>query len=292
MRTDLATAKHAAQKALDGGGMLTGPRTVSWGISGRCSDPKAVELNGRPTRMPLPSLSVCHRGRVSWTEGTRFLRDTHIRDGAQKPLFVDMLVRCRRCPNCLAVRGALWTQRIINEVNCANRTWFGTITLNPHEHFLVQCRAEQAVGDFTRLSEAEKFRALHGECSKLLTRYVKRLRKHGGGGLRFIAVAERHKSGLPHYHMLAHEPHVVGASLSHRLLTEQWPHGFTKWKLVKEAQAAARYVAKYLFKSSEARVRASVAYGEAEAALALAGRMDRVKENPSPGEGKKEEKDR
>ena len=88
----------------------------------------------------------------------------------------------------------------------------------------------------------------------------KRLRKNTGASIRFVLVAERHKSGAPHFHALIHEavgsPPVRYADLYRDL----WSLGFSKYKLAEKGHAS--YVTKYLTKSSEARVRASLRYGQ------------------------------
>ena len=73
-----------------------------------------------------------------------------------------------------------------------------------------------------------------------------------------MMVAEAHKDGYPHIHLLVHE---VFQPIPKREIERQWPYGFTKVKLVQD-QAAANYVAKYLAKDMRTRVRASQHYGE------------------------------
>jgi hypothetical protein len=108
--------------------------------------------------------------------------------------------------------------------------------------------------------------------------YIKRVRKQCGSKLRYVAVLEKTKAGNPHYHMLVHEIDQNN-TVTKAVLREQWAsrHGFVDAVLVKDrsgtvagrmtggtaAVAAARYVAKYLAKSSLSRVRASKDYGRA-----------------------------
>lgn len=153
----------------------------------------------------------------------------------------------------------------MTEIMASQRTWFGTLTLSPEEHYLSECRSPY---DFSVLSEHEKLMALHEANGDLLTRYVKRLRKAAVGKLRLAIVMEPHKSGLPHYHALVHEQH--GAKITKAILVDQWPHGLIrKWKLVDDPRKGAWYVAKYLTKTVGARVRASKGYGDIITALAL-----------------------
>lgn len=112
---------------------------------------------------------------------------------------------------------------------------------------------------WAELSPAEQFQARHQEISRDLTTWLKRVRKQSGARLRYLLVAEAHKSGLPHYHALIHERRF-SVPVTERVLRHQWNLGFSKFQLV-EGSEAAWYVAKYLAKDARARVRASVRYG-------------------------------
>jgi hypothetical protein len=81
--------------------------------------------------------------------------------------------------------------------------------------------------------------------------------------MRFLLVAEAHKTGLPHYHALIHEVDPERPVRS-RILRQQWTLGFSQCKLVAQGDEtkSASYVAKYLAKSAAARVRASQGYGQ------------------------------
>lgn len=76
--------------------------------------------------------------------------------------------------------------------------------------------------------------------------------------MRYCLVAEAHKSGLPHFHVVIHHRVVP---VRHKTLKEAWRLGFSDFKLVEENQAVARYVSKYLAKALGSRVRASARYG-------------------------------
>ena len=78
--------------------------------------------------------------------------------------------------------------------------------------------------------------------------------------MRYIAIFERHKSGVPHVHALLHE--TVRGSLTERAIRKAWNKGFDEASLVTGPKAIA-YVGKYLFKGATAvcRVRASQHYG-------------------------------
>lgn len=181
-------------------------------------------------------------------------------DGA--PVILRGDARCRKCDACRRYRQKLWTARAIAEIKAASRTWFGTLTLGPHvqQHFLDVLRLKGHRGgyDFDALPEHEQFSMRANACGAECTKYLKRVRYESGALLRYVWVAEAHASGAPHFHCLVHE---YGTAVPKRVLRGQWTLGFTKWKLV-EHQGAAGYVCKYLYKSSMARVRASVRYGE------------------------------
>lgn len=183
----------------------------------------------------------------------------------KSPYWVDMSVRCRKCAACLKARGRIWRRRAEAEIAASPRTWFGTLTLTPqaHHHFISIARARAARGgaDFDTFPQEERGRREHREIGDEITRYLKRVRKNSGAGLRYLLVMEWHKTLLPHYHLLVHETES-GSGLRYRHLTEAWSLGFSMWKLVNGDPRAAGYVCKYLTKSALARVRASKRYGE------------------------------
>ena len=176
------------------------------------------------------------------------------------------------------------------------RTWFVTLTLNPQAHSRMANQARLRLArnavDFDALPETDQFKERHRECSAELTLWLKRLRKSAsidhrqssrkGDGceatkgqrcichplnlftipLRYVLVAEAHKTGLPHYHLLIHEV-LHSRPVRARHIQLNWRHGFSQCKLVAQddENRTAAYVAKYLSKSALARVRASVGYG-------------------------------
>lgn len=167
------------------------------------------------------------------------------------------------CDCCRRLKAALWTARAQSEVQTGLRNWFGTLTLSPGEHHQIvsRCRLRLARGgtDFDALSKEEQFSERMTELGSEVTRWMKRVRKESGAPLRYLLVAEAHKSGLPHLHILIHEL-SPGAPVRYRTLSTQWKLGFVKFNLV-EGMKAARYVCKYISKSAMARVRASLHYG-------------------------------
>jgi len=160
--------------------------------------------------------------------------------------FLRIFTPCRKCAVCLENRRKLWASRARYEVKRSPRTWFITLTINPQARFLFSCRAGSM-----------NYHASYGEISKEVTKMFKRMRK-AGHRFRYMMVAEAHKDGYPHIHILMHE---VSQPIPKREIQRQWDYGFTVVKLVKD-QAAANYVAKYLSKDMRTRVRASQEYGK------------------------------
>jgi len=155
--------------------------------------------------------------------------------------------------------------RAMSEYRTANRTWLATLTLSPTGvmRVLSQARVALAKGrtDFDALPPVQQFDELAKHGGQHVTWWLKRLRKNSGERLRYLAVVEAHKSGLPHWHILIHE---MAGPIRYADLKDTWPLGFDAYKLV-ENPSAAGYVCKYLSKDMRARVRASLGYGSAEA---------------------------
>ena len=148
------------------------------------------------------------------------------------------------------------------------RTWFVTLTLSPESHYRCLIQAKHRLGargeDFDRLSDERQFKERVHEAGREITLWLKRLRKNSGAPLRYLLVAERHKSGLPHFHALLHEVDER-QPLRAATLKSAWRLGFSQCKLValQTDPRCAAYVAKYLSKDAAARVRASKGYGQA-----------------------------
>lgn len=194
---------------------------------------------------------------------------------------LEMEVKCRKCPNCLKARAHHWRLRAIAEYNAASaldaRTWFGTLTIEPDRRFLIlneACRhlARQGV-DLDALSSEEIFAEKHKIISKEITRFVKRIRKNSGSSLRLLCVAEVHKDGEPHYHLLIHEQDNV-TPIRKKVLDAAWSWGFSQFRLASD-KTQVTYLCKYLTKSSMARVRASINYGETTAVIAKLEKLKR-----------------
>lgn len=169
---------------------------------------------------------------------------------------------CRKCRTCLARRAAMWRMRSQIEFARAPRTWLGTLTFNPTARYLHVSRARELLSkngmDFDSLPADEQFAELHRSCSRDITLFVKRLRATTSVPLRYLVVAEAHKSGDPHYHILIHET-SPDYPVRHAPLKAAWQAGFSHWKLCDPR--GITYATKYLMKDARARVRASVAYG-------------------------------
>lgn len=237
---------HAlAARALASNGRQTGLASCKWNLAGNCQAPVSRTVWGRPSQTNTKKW-------ISVVPGK-----------SKNPYWVDLEVRCRKCDPCRAMRRRLWSARAKAETMAAVRTWFGTLTLSMDNHTLMLARARQKEAlqgvDFDALPYGEQFLCRHRAISDELTRYLKRLRKHAAKPLRNLVVAEAHKSGLPHYHALIHETHPDGP-IRHAALQGEWKLGFSRWNLVTDP-AQATYLCKYLSKSTVARVRASVRYG-------------------------------
>lgn len=164
------------------------------------------------------------------------------------------------CPSCKRAFREEWRARARSEIVASNRTWMATFTFRPDVVDQARNRVLRASDISVSQVECEAermFQAMEAELAKELTLYWKRLRK-AGARVRYLLVAEAHKSGVPHYHALVHE---YADPVLKKALRSHWLCGFTTFKLVDVS--AANYVTKYMVKSMNARVRASVRYGEA-----------------------------
>jgi hypothetical protein len=261
-------------RALSYGASRVSATRTEWNLAGSCQSPVTREIHARP---PAADKSVEHEfldqvhaifpGAMlkNRDHDARPTRPKYIivKPGTAIPLTLVMQIRCRKCDRCRALRQLTWAARAKAETQVALRTWFGTLTLKPEEQvrFLNQARMrlrEQGF-DFDQLPFGEQFTERHKQISPHITRYLKRVRKESQAKFRFLCVAEHHKSGDPHYHLLVHEHSQCG--VKHATLASQWLLGFEKWRLVSTV-GEATYLTKYLAKATVARVRASGAYGK------------------------------
>lgn len=221
--------------------------TVEWDVSGRCQRPATLELYARTS-----SAIKCLTG--------KFPRFAPSKTGFRR---VILHTECRKCLVCRRKRQMKWFHRSRQEYELASRNWFGTLTLSPEQHFMCETRIRDALAkqgvDFEALSGPEKFSERAKEVGKLVTLWLKRVRKNSGSPLRYLLVCEAHKSGLPHVHVLMHEQDIA-FPLRWKVLASAWQWGFCKFNLAKDTRSAL-YLTKYLTKALDVRVRASQNYG-------------------------------
>ena len=231
--------------------------TATWDVSGNCLRPVRRELS--TARVGVPK-SV--RGKQFAKFGERYWTQ-----------HIELSVRCRKCDNCRKVRAWQWRLRMKAEVDRGNRTWFTTLTLSPEQHSLARMGAIRrlkisgvAWGD---LHPDEQFAEIVRELGPELTKYVKRVRKNSAARFTYACVTEKHKTGLPHFHMLWHEIET-DSRIKWKQLHSAWRMGFSLHKLIPadEGKKVAAYVAKYLSKSLASRVRCSQGYGLVDQRLA------------------------
>lgn len=235
-------AYKIAYKALANGAVMIGPNKLEWNLAKGCQSPYITE-------------------RV-YQQGTSLLKKTKI-----GRLTIVYNFRCRKCEPCLENKEAMWTARALQEMRLVQRTWFGTLTISPAKRYLFKLKAEANNGDWSLLSEEQRFKEVVDEINKELTLWLKRMRKDGRK-FRYLVVYEKHKDGEPHIHMLLHE--AIEGQINRRYLNpdpgdeeiqrvQPWPHGHVKWTLAKKDKAY--YCTKYVSKEMATRVRASIRYG-------------------------------
>lgn len=213
---------------------------IRWRMCGQCEAPYITEVYARPSKGESQRVIVAR--------------------GTEHSLCVELHTRCRKCANCRRQRALLWRSRAEWETTLAPRTWFGTLTVRPEEHYRAQCAVtaylEARAIPTGEVSGDRLFQLVAQREATEITLMLKRLRK-AGIEFRYLVVTEAHKSGYPHFHMLLHE---VREPVRYRALEKAWPLGFSKWRLVADLKEA-RYLSKYLSKDARSRVRASLAYG-------------------------------
>ena len=254
--SDWTKVRELAGRALHDGRLIRDPDRPLGAVlrlEGSCQSPGWVALPG----LIPPLISDALNGAA-----------THVVDQDQKALFLEAYVPCRRCAECRAVRASRWQSRMALEALVADRSWFITLTVKPKQRYVACMRAGVRAWEpeMDLPYSAAEFRLLEQEIAKEITKFLKRVRVGneaypGPHRFRYCLVAEAHRDGFPHHHMLLHE---TAGRISWRQLTHEWEWGFTNVKLVENRFEAARYVTKnsaYLSKSMLARVRASIGYG-------------------------------
>jgi hypothetical protein len=144
--------------------------------------------------------------------------------------------------------------------------------MNEQTRATTRARAQQIAHedalDFEGLPVVDQFRLWTKAAYPHFQRYLKRLRKEAGP-LRYLFVAESHKDGTPHFHVLVHEPDP-SENLKERMLRGHWRNNGLGYAEAKLADTySAWYCTKYLTKDINDRVRASFKYGEIEAKFDL-----------------------
>lgn len=172
-------------------------------------------------------------------------------------------VRCRKCGPCLKQRGKVWATRGQLELVAAERSWFGTLTLRPHERFMSRLKADAYLASrgvrWHDLDATEQFKEIARVLRREFQLFLKRVRKQSGARLRYVMTTEAHADGFPHLHLLLHE---YEGRCTKRLLEQQWQLGISHWRVVNALDHKVPwYVAKYLTKSILAKPVASLRYG-------------------------------
>lgn len=266
-----ATVYSLTERALAAGAVRRSLCHFEWDIAGRCEAPLPMELFSRPTQFGNEQLRMLRAADrkalldLGLVDRVPIIGSyTHEPKSGEQPLWVTLSVKCRKCASCLRERAVMWANKAKHEIAVAPRTWFCTFTFNPDEQFrilnIARNRMHESGCSFERVDVTEQFRLLCRAASPDITRFVKRVRKESKAPLRYLFVAEKHESGLPHWHALFHEVDRA-QPLRKRVLRDQWVHGFSRFKLV-ESQGTAWYVCKYLSKDLATRVRGSQNYGK------------------------------
>lgn len=229
----------------EGGQRVSGARVAKdWSFD--CEAPVSIELTGTVEAKQTRKRGV-HR---TITKGNT-------------PVFLDLKARCRKCPSCLAAKRWHWTARALAEFASCDRTWFVTLTINPVNRSRFEMKTlERLRRGGTRhpdLTAAEWFTERAKTIQLEITKMLKRIRKNTAAKMTYILVTEAHKDGTPHFHLLIHEKQ---GSITKVDIQGQWPFGFSTVKLADKSRAF--YVTKYVTKSTQTRVRASLHYGDCQ----------------------------
>lgn len=184
-----------------------------------------------------------------------------VENGEAVDIFLE--VPCRKCDKCGEFRKKQWVARAITEHQRSSRTWFCTFTYRSSERQRITAQAY-------RRCKSTTLRHLSVEVQEDVTKFLKRVRmrvqrKTRGAKLRYLLPPpEPHADDFPHVHMLLHE--MDEGTITWRDIARDWRenHGNLEVVLVEEAAKAAGYVAKYVTKDLNGRVRASIRYGQSE----------------------------
>lgn len=201
----------------------------------------------RLERVALEALAGGYGSVATWRDGSGYRRlielglkhnceqpyvyELHARWSAaqkrrKKPLMIRGTARCRKCEACMQYRGYLWQSRCKVEFDNHRMTLFGTFTMSPEQHYLLDARIERgtlaergplgrAPRSLRSMSPNEIFGARVQAFGDELTDWLKRIREGREGEkpqLRYLLVAETHNGektsevmrGRPHYHVMLH----------------------------------------------------------------------------------------
>lgn len=215
-------------------------------------------------RKPLDVSKGCEAPVLVHIDGAPDKVGTAVQGRPEHKVFAELEAPCRKCAVCLNRRRQMWGARGAQETAWSVRTWFGTLTARPEVQVRWLALSRRAArkgghGELGSLPVSKQMAFMWQHMGREVTLFLKRIRKESGVPLRYFVVAEAHKSGLPHAHILLHER---GGEVRKRSLENHWRSGFSQWRLVEaNSPKAAFYVAKYLAKSADARIRASASYG-------------------------------
>lgn len=211
---------------------------------GNCTDPVRLVHRGR----------VLQKGPIS-------------REGEIQMEYV-VVAPCRQCKNCRARRAAHWRRRAATECAATEarnaRTWRVTLTCSPENHVKLFARGRKKQlsrgNEVFELGPDAEFKLRADTLYEEVAAFLKRVRKESAAPIRFMAVMERHETGLPHVHLLVHEQDA-SRPVRKKLLQGQWTLGFSACKLA-DSPRAAEYATKYISKEIGTKVRASLRYGD------------------------------
>lgn len=261
-----------AARALANGAKWLKPGHLEWDLAKHCSRAYERTVGAGPYS----------RGEARQAEGTGALASAHMSVTYRTP--------CRACVSCLEHRRRLWTARARYELRHSPDTLFGTLTFTKawQDRWMQACRdaAREDGVDFDGLSAETQFARRVAHAGRIATKFIDIIRLYSPApviegkrvpNLRYMLVAEPHKGGQPHFHMLLHSIYADYPQASVKMLVrstgrevDTWPfletkwapYGFSAWRRVTEKSAG--YISKYLSKDSSARVRASEEYGAFE----------------------------
>lgn len=266
---------------------------------------RCVERRNGVMRWEVNSAGECERPVVAHFRGVELpLPGSRFPLGCRAYL-VCTVRRCRQCEWCRRMRSAHWAHRAVTQYERSARTWLGTITLSGFEHARLDAAVAakaQETGAFwqTEWSPRDYFRERCEVFGQWLSLWLKRIREadqrrrngwHDGcmpdavgrmlkGRTRrnfsYMLVAEMHKNGRPHWHVLLHEDYAFALIRPDEyyvtqkgvirvdekaMIRKSWQFGFTQFELCRDSRSAG-YLCKYLAKDMLWRVRASEGYGE------------------------------